>query len=90
MAEMAGGIDLDGLEQEVNNMSDTHEDAHEGTQEDRRKSDRRKSPRRTYDLLHDVLDEEERQQYDKMLWQTRRTTDRRATDRRSGEDRRKG
>ena len=79
-----------GLNQEVNNMQDTHEDTHEDPQENKRESDRRKSPRRSYDLLQDVLVEEERRQYDKMLWQTHHLADRRTKSRRSGGDRRKG
>jgi len=62
-------------------MSDTHKD--------KRKFERRRVPRRTYDLLQGVLAEEDRRQYDKMLWQAHRVTDRRAKDRRSGGDRRK-
>jgi len=82
MAEMAGSADLDGLKQEVSNRSDPHKD--------KRESERRKSPRRAYDLLRDILAEEERWQFDKVLWQTHRLTDRRAKARRLGGDRRKG
>jgi len=57
------------------------------THENRRRSERRRVPRRTYDLLQGVLSEEERRQYDKMLWQTRRTTDRRVGERRKGDRR---
>jgi len=61
-------------------MSDTHED--------RRKSDRRKTPRRAHDLLEDILTEEEKQQYDKMLWSERQCTDKRAGERLSSKGRR--
>lgn len=56
--------------------------------EDRRSSGRRKRTRRTYDALHGKVTEEERRQYDSLLWSRIVGDDRRVQERRSGEDRR--
>jgi len=61
-------------------MSDIHED--------KRKSSRRKKTRRMHDMLNGKATEEEKQQYDKLLWSMHRDADGRAKERRSGEDRR--
>jgi len=58
--------------------------------EERRKFDRRETPRRVHDLLEDTLTEEEKQQYDRILWSKRQCTDKRFVDRRLDVDRRKG
>lgn len=55
----------------------------------RRKDGRRELTRRTYDLLRDIMPENDRQQYDRLLSRASITRDRRAgADRRSGKDRR--
>jgi len=61
-------------------MSDTHED--------RRKFGRRYRERRMSDMLHGKATEEERQQYDKLLWSRHLDADRRAQERRFVKDRR--
>ena len=52
------------------------------THENRREFDKRKRPRRMYDALHGKATEEERQQYDKLLWSSRIGADRRTQERR--------
>ena len=61
-------------------MSDTHEE--------KRIAGRRKKTRRMYDLLHDSLTDEERQQYDRLLWSRHQNMDRRTQERRSVRERR--
>ena len=61
-------------------MSDTHDD--------RRKTGRRKRTRRTYDALQGKATEEERLQYDRLLWSMNLDADRRKQGRRSCADRR--
>ena len=62
------------------NMPDMHGE--------RRKLGRRRMPRRTYDMLNGMATDEERQQYDRIIWNRYLDTDRRERDRRSGWDRR--
>lgn len=56
--------------------------------EDKRLSSRRKKIRRMYDMLHGKATEEEKQQFDRLLYSRHRDDDRRAQSRRSGTDRR--
>jgi len=58
-------------------MSNTHEN--------KQKLDGRKRPRRMYDALHGKATEEERQQYDRLLWSSRVNACRRVQERRSNE-----
>ena len=60
-------------------MSDTHDD---------RRKPRRKQTRRMGDMLHDVLTEEERQQFDRLIYGDFLSNDRRSQKRRSYGDRR--
>jgi len=55
-------------------MSNTHEN--------KQKLDSRKRPRRMYDALHGKATEEERQQYDRLLWSSRVNECRRVQERR--------
>jgi hypothetical protein len=56
--------------------------------EDKRIAGRRKRARRMYDALHGKVTEEERQQYDKLLWSRIVSEDRRVQERRTEKDRR--
>ena len=58
------------------------------TQEERRKAGRRRKSRRMHDMLQGKATEEEKQQYDKLLWSSHQKADRRSKERRSGKDRR--
>ena len=56
--------------------------------EDKRISGRRQRTRRVADMLEDKLSEEEKQQYDKLLYGSYMARDRRTKQRRTDEDRR--
>ena len=57
--------------------------------ENRRTPGRRENIRRMYDMLHGIIKEEERQQYDRLLLSRHLLcVNRRVQERRSGEDRR--
>ena len=56
--------------------------------EDKRISGRRKQPRRISDFLGDKLSEEEKREYDRVMYSKFWDEDRRARPRRSGTDRR--